>query len=225
MHQYTHLDSKAKKIVDLVPFLLQLGRTADPSVIPASQRLNSGDFGVLWQKWDSVIHGWAAIDIADLIKGLTHFEKAFKCGFGSVPPVAQIFSLYVSMVDADESNKLAEWILLNTVNDYVPYGTSNHGARSLSALKRINESSHARKQATAITERARFEDAQRNKVQQATERLPKALRRKDASAVAALIAKGADIHAISDDGQSAYKIAKELGVESLLIVEKTKAEK
>jgi hypothetical protein len=225
MQQQTHLDSNAKKIIDLIPFLVQLGRTADTSVIPASVLPNSLEFGVLWQKWDSVIHGWAANDVSDLIKGMTHFEKAFKCGFGSVPPVAQLFSIYVSMVDASESHKLAEWILLNTVNDYVPYGTSNHGARSLLALQRINESLKARKQATANDERARFEDAQRNKVQQATERLPKALRRKDASAVAALIAKGADIHAISDAGQSAYEIAKELGVESLLIVEITKAEK
>lgn len=38
------------------------------------------------------------------------------------------------MVESEERDRFADWILRNTVNDYTPYGTSNHGARSLDEL-------------------------------------------------------------------------------------------
>lgn len=218
-------DPTEKRILDLIPLLVQLGRTDDRSAIPESMLPTSWDFGVLWQKWDLVVKGWDAATVADLIKGLTYFEKVFKCHFGSVPPVAQLFHIYASMVDIDERDKFADWILMNTVNDYVPFGSNNYGTRSLAALRAKKSALVDRKQAMAASEQARFEDAKRNKIQQATERLPKALRRKDAAAVAALIAKGADVDAPAESGQSARDIAKELGIESWLTSENTKVEK
>lgn len=52
-----------------------------------------------------------------------------------------------------------------------------------------------------------------------SERLPNALRRKDAKAVAALIAKGADHDALRASGQSARTIAAELGVSGWPIID------
>jgi len=214
-------DPMEQRIIDLVPLLVELGRTADRSVIGDAQLPNSWDFGVLWKQWDRVVDGWEAAQVADLIKGLTYFERMFDRQFGSVPPVANLFRIYASMVDSNERDRFADWVLRNTVNDYTPYGTSNHGARSLEELDRKEDARFARKQASAAREQARFEDARSQKSMQATERLPNALRRRDAKAVAALIAKGADADAVGPSGQSARAIAQDLGVEAWLAVDAT----
>jgi hypothetical protein len=140
----------------------------------------------------------------------------FDEGFGSVPPVANLYWIYASMVDSNERDQLADWILRNTVNDYTPYGTHNYGARSLEELKNKEEARSIRKQATAAREKARFEDAQSQKIARATERLPNALGRKDVNAVVALLAKGADPDVIGASGKSAREIAQEIGVEAWL---------
>ena len=137
-------------------------------------------------------------------------------GFGSVPPVANIFRIYSARVDEKDRDDLAEWVLANTVNDYCPYGTNNYGARGLAELKEKGEASAARKRATAGHERARFEDARNQKSLQATARLPNALLRKDAMAVAALLAKGAETDALGASGKSAREVAKDLGIEEWL---------
>lgn len=216
MNQLLSPNPVQQKIIDLVPLLVELGRTADRSVIGDALLPNSWDFGVLWKQWDRVVGGWEAAQVADLIKGLTYFERMFDRGFGSVPPVANLFHIYASMVDTVERDRFADWVLRNTVNDYTPYGTSNHGARSLEELQKKEDARFARKQATAAREQARFEDARSQRSMQATERLPNALRRKDAKAVAALLAKGADADLVGPSGQSAREIARGLGVEALL---------
>lgn len=221
MNQPQQPDCKEQRIIDLVPLLVTLGRTEDSSVIPQSMLPNAWDFGVLWRKWDRVVEGWDAAQIADLIKGLTYFEKAYSRGFGSISPVANVFRIYASRVDAKDGDDLAEWVLANTVNEYSPYGTDNHGARSLADLKEKEEERSARKRAAAAREKARFEDAQSQRSLRATERLPKALRRMDAKAVAALIAKGADADAVGASGQNAREIAREMGVEAWLSGETT----
>lgn len=219
MSQSTSRNLMEQRIIDLVPQLVELGRTADPSVIGDAKLPESWDFGVLWKKWDQVVTGWDAVQVRELIQGLTYFERMFNRGFGSVPPVANLFRIYESMVESEEQDRFADWILRNTVNDYTPYGSSNHGARSLDELHRKKDAIFARKQATASNEKARFEDAKNRKKQEASERLPNALRRKDAKAVAALIAKGADPDVVGASGQSARTIAAELGVSGWLIID------
>jgi hypothetical protein len=120
------------------------------------------------------------------------------------------------MADTTEQNQLADWILSNTCNDYTPYGTHNHGARSLDELKKKIDEYGVKKQASAAREKARFENARNKSCNQATDRLPSALRRKDIKAVAALVAKGADVDAVGPSGQSAREIARELGLENWL---------
>ena len=216
MNNQTAHTPTEKRILDLVPQLVELGRTADPSVIGDASLPESWDFGVLWKKWDQVVFGWDAVQVRELIQGLTYFERMFNRGFGSVPPVANLFHIYAAMVEAAEQNRLADWVLRNTVNDYTPYGTSNYGARSLEELAKKEDARRARRQATAAREQARFGEARGRRIIQATERLPNALRRKDAKAVAALVAKGADADAVGPSGQSAREIARDLGVAAWL---------
>lgn len=224
MNQPLQPDPMEQRIIELVPLLEALGRTEDSSVIPESILPNAWDFGVLWKKWDRVIEGWDPARVAALIKGLTYFEKFYGRGFGSVPPVANVFRIYAAMVDTKLRDDLAEWVLANTVNEYSPYGTNNHGARSLAELREREEARFARKQATAVSEQARFENARIQKSLKANEKLPNALRRKDSKAVAALIAKGADGDAVLGSGQSARDIAKELGIESWISDQQSRCE-
>jgi hypothetical protein len=179
-------------IIDRIPLLVKLGRTEDTSTIPKSVLPNTWNFHFLWDRWDRVVENWDPAQITDLIKGLTHFEKVYSRGFGSVTPVAKVFGIYGSLVGANDRNDLAEWVLANTVNAYSPYGTDNHGAKSLAELKEKKDAIAAWQQATAARERERFEEARRRRGLQATEKLPNALRRIDVKAVAALLAKVAD---------------------------------
>ena len=109
--------------INRIPLLVQLGRTEDPSTIPESALPNTWNFHFLWHRWDRVVENWDPVLIADLIKGLTHFEKVYSRGFGSVTPVAKVFGIYGSLVGANDRNDLAEWVLANTVNAYSPYGS------------------------------------------------------------------------------------------------------
>ena len=206
-------DPMQQRIIELVPLLVQLGRTADRSVIDDSRLPQSREFDFLWRQWEQVVNNWDPAQVADLIRGLTYFERMFDRGFGSVPPVASLYRIYASMVGENERERFADWILRNTVNDYTPYGTSNHGARSLEEFHRREGAILDRKTATARREQTRFENARTQKTTQATEQLPNALRRKDAKAVAALLAKGADADAVGTSGQSAREIASGLGLD------------
>jgi hypothetical protein len=219
MNKFIISDPVEQRIIDLLPRLVELGRTADPSSIGDMRSPSFRDFGALWQKWDRVVSGWDAAQVAELIKGLTYFERMFDRGFGSVPPVANLFRIYAAMVDTNERDRIADWILRNTVNDYTPFGTSNHGARSLDELYKKEEARFARKQATASCEQERFEVTRSQRSMQATERLPNAIRRKDAKAVAALLAKGADADDVGPSGRSAREMARDLGVEVWLSID------
>jgi len=209
-------DLMQQRIIEFIPLLVQLGQTADRSVIDDSRLPHSREFDFLWRQWEQVVNDWDPAQVADLIRGLTYFERMFNRGFGSVPPVANLFRIYAPMVDENERDRLADWILRHTVNDYTPYGTSNHGARSLEELHQREGAILDRKTATAGREQTRFENARTQKITQATERLLNALRRKDAKAVAALLAKGADADAVGTSGQSAREIASALGVDHWL---------
>ena len=206
-------DPMQQRIIEFIPLLVQLGQTADRSVIDDSRLPNSREFDALWRHWEQVVKDWNPAQVADLIRGLTYFERIFDRGFGSVPPVANLFRIYAPMVDENERERFVDWILRNTVNDYTPYGTSNHGARSLEELQKREGAILDRKAVTSGREQTRFENARTQKITQATERLPNALRRKDAKAVAALLEKGADADAVGASGQSAREIASGLGVD------------
>ena len=216
MSQSLQPDPMLQRIIDFVPLLVELGRKAERSVLAEALLPNAWDFGVLWKQWDRVVGGWKSSEVADLIKGLTYFESMFDRGFGSVPPVANLFRIYSSMVDETERDQFADWILRNTVNDYTPFGTNNYGTRNLKDLQQRQAELLAQKQAVADSEKARFDDSRRRKIIQATEQLPNALRRRDIKAVVALIAKGADPDELGISGQSARAIAFELGVSTWL---------
>jgi hypothetical protein len=201
-----------KRITDTVPRLVELGKTENPSVFDQIELPKARDFSALWQQWDSVVAGWSVAQIRDLIKGLTHFERIFHRQFGSVPPVANLFGIFESKATKDEADQLADWVLRNTVNSYSPFGTHNHGARSLKEVRERESLRCAIRRCRARKEHQRLKEAEAQRALVATERLPNALRRGDSKAVAALMAKGADADVVGSFGKSARAMADELGV-------------
>lgn len=156
MNQSSQRDTGRQRVINFLPMLVELGRTGDRSLIAGLQLPSPKDFSCLWKMWGGVITGWQAAQVAELIKGLTYFEIMSGQGFGSVPPVAQLYRIYALMDDATEQDQLADWVLANTSNDYTLYGTHNHGARSLVELKKMKRDYLASKQATAEREKASF---------------------------------------------------------------------
>jgi hypothetical protein len=98
------------------------------------------EFGVFWHKWDEVLAEWDVQDVLNLIKGFVYYERISLANrFASVPPMQQIFSIYCGKKGILTADDLADWILANSVNEYCPYGTNNHGAKTLVELSLINK--------------------------------------------------------------------------------------
>jgi len=87
-----------------------------------------------------VLAEWDAEDVINLIKGFIYYERiSLSDGFGSVTPVPQIFSIYCVKRGILTDDEFADWVLANSVNEYCPYGTNNHGAKSLAELSLIEK--------------------------------------------------------------------------------------
>lgn len=209
------MTDRAQRTQATLPAIVELGKQGG-NFVP--KELPSGEtFGALWDQWDQILSGWSTEDILHLAKGMVYFERLNRVNyFGSVAPTPRIFSVYAGRVAKEDSDLLADWILANTVNEYCPFGTNNHGAKSLEQLECKLRQIELRKAETRQRESAREQEAKVRRAQEASLRLPRAIERNDVSAVAALIAKGADPDYSLPDGRSARQIAKELGRVELL---------
>jgi hypothetical protein len=210
------MNAREEKILSALDNLVRLGRNNGELLGEVNGLPSPSAFGIFWQRWQEILGFWNPDDLQDLIKGFVYYEMLPPAnGFGSVPPVPQIFSIYLSKVSREQSNSLADWILAHTVNEYCPYGTNNHGARSLKELEQINKQRNQKKLEMFSREQERENHAKAKRAHDATLRLPKAVKRNDINAVVALIAKGANPDSVGDDGLTARQIAKELGRELL----------
>lgn len=69
-----------------------------------------------------------------LFKGLVLAECRFGLKGGSVASSISIYRI-ISERLLDISDEIANWALNNTCNDYVPFGTSNYGQKSIAGLR------------------------------------------------------------------------------------------
>jgi hypothetical protein len=91
-----------------------------------------------FSEWDKLTDKLPISDIIGLAKGLTIMESTFDEWFyGSVSPVIWAFRT-VQQKNEEMGNELADWILPRTRNPYVPFGSQNHGARSLAEYHQRN---------------------------------------------------------------------------------------
>ena len=154
--------------------------------------------------------------VVALIKCLTIAEQVYD-GWkaGSVSPVIWLFK-NLSSREPEFSNSVADWVLANTENDYLPFGTMNLGAKSLIEFAQFKKLSSERKSTRRETEVKRQDLARERKAQEATHALFGAVKRSYIQAVKALIAKGADITAKDSEGISVLEHAQTKGNEKIL---------
>lgn len=166
----------------------------------------------IWKLQTMLLSDWSKVDslcdkdIIALIKTFTILGKG-----GSVSFVIWLYRLLEKRT-INNLEEVANWVLANTKNKYEPFGTNNYGAKSIDEYALLLKSEWNRKEATY----KRIEDEQlaskERKKEDATEKLSKAVRRKDIKAIQALLAKGANIHYLDKNGKSSFDYAQELGL-------------
>lgn len=150
------------------------------------------------------------------IRALTVLERSPGYLAGSVSPVIWLFRAYAPRCSREEHDCLAEWVLKNTENQYLPFGTSNFGAKSLPQLAEFVTAARGRREARRSAEEQRRLDAQTRKSNAATAAMFGAIRRRDRLAISALLAKGADVRKPNESGLSPLDYATSLGLGDLL---------
>jgi hypothetical protein len=168
------------------------------------------------ETWFSIAESLNTEDVVALIKCLTIAERIFddwKAGSGS--PVVWLYKRLTNLAP-NITETVAEWVLSNTENHYLPFGTTNRGAKSLAEYDRLKQSASERAKARYEAEVQRQESARQRKAQEATHALIGAVRRGDVKAVKALIAKGADANVKDSEGVSIREHARLKGNPEIL---------
>ncbi len=189
----------------LIPRLIDAGKAPDlyrisALLTPQEQR----DFGYIMrfrpEPWIWIAENLSIEEVIALIKCLTIVESIYdNWRAGSVSPVIWLFR-YLSSREPELSKDVANWVLANTHNPYIPFGSHNYGARSMIELSLLEELSLERKRERLEAELERKKSARERKAKEATRNLFGAIRRNDIQAVKGLLAKGADINAKDSEG-------------------------
>ena len=166
--------------------------------------------------WYAVAVPLTVFEIEALIVTLTiadHDLPSFRSG--SVSPVIWLYKILIQKT-GQPCERLEDWVLAHTNNDYLPWGTSNHGAKSLQEFKEITKRRSDRKNANLKVDEALHVEATIRKGKEASEKLFGAIKRKDYKAIVALRLKGADVNTVGPDGCSALKQVQTIDDQSLL---------
>jgi hypothetical protein len=101
--------------------------------------------------WDDVTQPMVLEDVVALVKALVVCEERFGWQGGSVSAIIWVYR-EIERRDHVLAEGIAEWILLRTSNPWVPFGSTNLGARSLREYRALQAVTTERK-----AERARLE--------------------------------------------------------------------
>jgi len=137
--------------IDVIQVLIQIGIADDLNDLTTLQRLEAiAGFDAInrtsWQEWDEITRPLQTDDLVALTKGLTLTEKHHRWIGGSVAAAIWTFR-ELRRREPTLADELADWILPRTSNPWVPFGSQNHGARSVeeyrNAQQQRNERIHA----------------------------------------------------------------------------------
>jgi hypothetical protein len=201
--------------------LIEIGKSSDLSRMSSSFAVQDQHrFGHIMRlrpdPWLRIAETLNTEDLVALIKCLTIAEQALEgWGAGSVSPVIWLFRKLES-IDSNFAETVADWVLANTENDYLPFGTMNLGAKSLIEYHRKKQLNLERVKASYKAEAHRQNSARQRKAQEATQALIGAVGRGDVKAVKALIAKGADANVKDSEGVSVREHARLKGNPEIL---------
>jgi hypothetical protein len=204
--------------------LLRLVRAGnDPDVeralresFPENERASDGSIMRLSPApWTASASTLSRDELAALVRALTVAEVILD-GWtaGSVSPVIWTFRVF-QLKFADQADVLADWVLSRTVNQYLPYGRHNFGARSRSELSLLRKASEERRKAVHDKELQRQRDAQSRRTEKATRDLYGAIRRRDLKATTALLLKGANPRSPNEAGLTPFDLSREIGASEI----------
>jgi hypothetical protein len=197
---------------ELLHKLIEIGKSSDLSQISSLFAVQEQQyFGHVMrlgpETWLSIAESLNIEDLVALIKCLTIAEQVFEgWGAGSVSPVIWLFRKLESL-DPNLAEIVADWVLANTENYYLPFGTMNLGASSLNEHHHFKKLNIERVKRSYEAEKQRQETARQRKAQEATLALIGAVKRGDVKAVKALIVKGADTNVKDSEGLSVIEHA------------------
>lgn len=166
--------------------------------------------------WIELAKSLGAIDLASLIKGLVLLGAGPLRGAGSVSPAIPVYRVFRERFPAEEPD-LTSWIVDHRSNPAEPFGTGKlNDARSYESFV-LTRALHEAAIDARMAEQQRIAAARR--AEHATTKLPDAIRRGDASAVEALLAKGADaMAAAAMAGMPLSELAAKQGRSAVLIL-------
>ena len=113
-----------------VRLLIRLGRQVDSDFAEALQplaRRGRGRWGS--DDWREVAANLSDEDLILLIKGFTTAERELSWSGGSASNVIVLFRALQER-SPEQAAPTASWVLQNTNNSYLPYGSDNYGART-----------------------------------------------------------------------------------------------
>ena len=182
---------------ELIPLLIQLGRSSDKNLINALQHTISPMRPIDYLHSNQ--EEWRSLSIEDLvseIKGFIMWGQSSRRGTGgSVSPVQAMYRHYVD-IDPTGEKSLADWIHRHRTNEYDPFGASIYRtARSFADCRKIDTQrrNFAALKAKQHQEEMNIEQtiAYEKQLRQSAETLPKAIKCGDFKAVSAIIDNGA----------------------------------
>jgi len=201
---------------ELVAKLLRTGRSNDPSQAIVSefsaydQNAYSSFMRMLPAPWKQVGNALSESDLFALIRAIVVAEETLpNWNAGSVSPAIWLFRIFNEKYPA-EARQLADWILANSSNGWLPYGSANYGADSIAEYEIHHRVHNEAKSNKAQIENVRALEGKRRRADEATAKLFGAVKRNDIKAVAALLAQGANSGMQGTDGLSAIELAKSL---------------
>jgi hypothetical protein len=208
---------------DFLEFMIAIGETGhfdSCSEIPLRfpHLASGGVMRLAPQPWYDVAATLDTGRLTALVMALSIAENAvLNFRSGSVSPVIWLFRNLAER-KFDGLDQLTDWILQHSSNPYLPFGSHNHGGKTLAEENLLALEAAKRKRERRIAEEARNSDARTYKQAKATKNLFGALRRGDVKALGSLILQGADIEAKDGESRTAREIAEAMGLGNALVV-------
>ena len=100
-----------------------------------------------WDGWDAVTGNLPREQLIGVAKGLVKAEPIRGWGASSVAPAIWVFRMLQRRFPMD-ADPLAEWMLANSRNPWLPFGSDRGSARSLAELRAYNEARATRRKAS-----------------------------------------------------------------------------
>lgn len=157
--------------------------------------------------WFALADSLTESELEGLVRAMTVAERDYPSfGGGSVTGTIWVFRRLQQRTHSN-LDALADWMLAHTNNPWVPFGSSNHGARSLAELRASQQHAVLVRDERAQKEAERQAADAARIARKATHDIFPAIRRNDTKAIQALLLRGARLDVEDEKGHTALAYA------------------